>query len=270
MVKFGEIAIKIARVTATPLYIELDIYILDINRTNGLSIVFVEVETDEGHSGHGITAITDDDVVATAINNLAGPTIIGEDPMANERIWEKLYWQLSPRGQTGYAGHAIAAIDVSLWDIKGKVLGQPRRLLGGARSSVPLYATFGFSFFDREQIGEAAKLWRRNGFDKLKMTVGMKALERRDDEKCSLMEAIREDRIRVRKVRDAVGADAELFIDANCSLDQHHAVKLANWVEEYDISFFEEPVTHNNVAQMSEMRTRTKVPVAAGQTETLA
>jgi L-alanine-DL-glutamate epimerase-like enolase superfamily enzyme len=84
------------------------------------------------------------------------------------------------------------------------------------------------------------------------------------------MEAIREDRIRVRKVRDAVGADAELFIDANSSLDQHHAVKLANWVEEYDISFFEEPVTHNNVAQMSEMRTRTKVPVAAGQTETLA
>ncbi|MGB0555256.1 MAG: enolase C-terminal domain-like protein, partial [Alphaproteobacteria bacterium] len=56
----------------------------------------------------------------------------------------------------------------------------------------------------------------------------------------------------------------------NCSLDQYHAVKLANWVEEYDISFFEEPITHNNVAQMAEMRTRTKVPVAAGQTETLA
>jgi len=151
------------------------------------------------------------------------------------------------------------------------VLGQPIwRLLGGARSTVPLYATFGFGFFDREQIGEAAKLWRQNGFDKLKMTVGMNALKRRDDEKRSLMEAIREDRIRVRNVRDAAGEDAELFIDANCSLDQYHAVKLANWVEEYDISFFEEPITHNNVAQMAEMRTRTKVPVAAGQTETLA
>ena len=180
---FGEIAMKIARVTATPLYIELNIDILDVNKTNGLSVVFVEVETDEGHIGHGITAITDEDVVATAINNLAGPTIIGEDPMANERIWEKLYWQLSPRGQTGYAGHAIVAIDVALWDIKGKVLGQPIwRLLDGARSTVPLYATFGFGFFDREQIGEAAKLWRQNGFDKLKMTVDMNALKRRDDE----------------------------------------------------------------------------------------
>ncbi|MEC7301360.1 MAG: mandelate racemase/muconate lactonizing enzyme family protein, partial [Pseudomonadota bacterium] len=262
---------KITRVEATPLYIELNIDILDSNKTNGLSVVLVEVETDEGHLGHGITAIMDEDVVASAVNDLAGPTIIGENPMANERIWEKLYWQLTPRGQTGYGGHAIAAIDVALWDIKGKVLGEPVwRLLGGARPSVPLYATFGFGFFDRDQIGEAAKLWRQNGFDRLKMTVGMNALKRRDDERRPLLEAIREDRIRVRNVREAAGEDAELFVDANCSLDQYHAIMLANWIEEYDIAFFEEPITHNNVRQMAEMRTRTKVPVAAGQTETLA
>tara|TARA_B100000676_G_scaffold311647_1_gene382303 strand:- start:3639 stop:4796 length:1158 start_codon:yes stop_codon:yes gene_type:complete len=262
---------KIARVEATPLYIELEIDVLNVNKRNGLSVVLVEVETDEGHLGHGITAIMDEDVVAEAINGLAGPTILGEDPMATERIWEKLYWQLTPRGQTGYGGHAIAAIDVALWDIKGKVLGQPVwQLLGGARSTVPLYATFGFGFFDHEQIGEAAKLWRENGFERLKMTVGMNALKRRDDERRPLMEAIREDRIRVRNVREGAGEDAELFVDANCSLDQYHAIMLANWIEEYDISFFEEPITQNNVHQMAEMRTRTRVPVAAGQTETLA
>ena len=119
-------------------------------------------------------------------------------------------------------------------------------------------------------IGEAAKLWRENGFDRLKMTVGMNALKRRDDERRPLLEAIREDRIRVRNVREAAGEEAELFVDANCSLDQYHAIMLANWIEEYDIAFFEEPITHNNVRQMAEMRTRTKVPVAAGQTETLA
>ena len=58
-----------------------------------------------------------------------------------------------PRGQTGYAAHALAAIDVALWDIKGKALNQPVwRLLGGAHARVPVYATFGFGFFDREQL----------------------------------------------------------------------------------------------------------------------
>ena len=90
-------AMKITRVEATPLYIELNIDILGINKTNGLSLVLVEVETDGGLLGHGITAIMDEDVVASAVNDLAGPTIIGENPMANERIWEKLYWQLTPR-----------------------------------------------------------------------------------------------------------------------------------------------------------------------------
>ena len=95
---FGEIAMKIARVTATPLYIELNIDILDVNKTNGLSVVFVEVETDEGHIGHGITAITDEDVVATVINNLAGPTIIGEDPIGQRaHLGEALLATLAAR-----------------------------------------------------------------------------------------------------------------------------------------------------------------------------
>ncbi|PPR59983.1 MAG: D-galactarolactone cycloisomerase [Alphaproteobacteria bacterium MarineAlpha4_Bin2] len=240
-----------------------------INKRNGLSIILVEVETDEGHLGHGITMSTDENVLAEVIKGLAGPMILGEDAMATERVWEKLYWQLTPRGQTGYGGYAIAAIDVALWDIKGKFLCQPvSRLLGGTRKSVPLYATFGF--FDGDQIGEAAKLWREKWFEWLKMTVGMNALKRRDDEMRPLMQAIREDRIPVRNVREGAGDDAEIFVDANCSLDQYHAITLANWIEEFDISFFEEPITHNNVRQMAEMRTRTKVAVAAGQTETLA
>ena len=70
-----------------------------------------------------------------------------------------------PRGQTGYAAHALAAIDLALWDIKGKALGQPVwQLLGGARARVPVYATFGFGFFDREQLAAAAKLWVAQGF----------------------------------------------------------------------------------------------------------
>jgi L-rhamnonate dehydratase len=59
---------------------------LNVNKTIGLSVILVEIETNEGHIVHGITVITDEEVVSIAINNLAGPTIIGENPMANERI----------------------------------------------------------------------------------------------------------------------------------------------------------------------------------------
>ena len=134
-----------------------------------------------GLIGHGFTAITEEDVIAQIVNGVAGPAIIGDDAMAHEAIWEKLYWKTMPRGQTGYAAHAVAAIDLALWDIKGKALGQPVwRLLGGARNRVPVYATFGFGFFDREQLAAAAKLWVAQGFNRLKMTVGNEALRRRD------------------------------------------------------------------------------------------
>ena len=182
----------------------------------------VEVETDTGLIGHGFTAITEEDVIAQIVNGVAGPAIIGDDAMAHEAIWEKLYWKTMPRGQTGYAAHAVAAIDLALWDIKGKALGQPVwRLLGGARARVPVYATFGFGFFDREQLAAAAKLWVAQGFKRLKMTVGNEALRPR--RAAPLHDVIREDAARVRAVREAVGPEVELFVDANCNLDLYHA-----------------------------------------------
>ena len=259
---------KITRVTATPLNVPLKIDVVGVNRTSSLSACLVEIETDEGLIGHGFTSITEEDVIARIIEGVAGPAIIGDDPMAHEAVWDKLYWTLMPRGQTGYAAHAVAALDVALWDLKGKALQQPVwRLLGGARRRVPVYATFGFGFFDREQLAAAAKLWIAQGFRRLKMTVGMEALRNRD--RRSMMEAIREDAARIRAVREAAGPDIELFIDANCSLDYDHASKLCDMIAPYDISFFEEPLTQNDVLQMAELRRRTGMALACGQNEGL-
>jgi L-rhamnonate dehydratase len=260
--------VKIARVTATPLNVPLKIDVVGVNRTSSLSACLVEIETDAGLIGHGFTAITEEDVVARIIEGVAGPAIIGEDPMAHEAVWDKLYWTLMPRGQTGYAAHAVAALDVALWDLKGKALGQPLwRLLGGARRRVPVYATFGFGFFDREQLAAAAKLWIAQGFRRLKMTVGMEALRNRDQR--SMMEAIRDDAARIRAVREAAGPEIELFIDANCSLDYYHASKLCDMIAPYNISFFEEPLTQNDALQMAELRRRTGMALACGQNEGL-
>ena len=114
---------KIARVTATPLNVPLEIAVLGLERLISLSACLVEVETDSGIIGHGFTGITEEDVIAQVIRGVAGPAIIGDDPLAHEFVWDKLYWTLMPRGQTGYAAHALAAIDLALWDIKGKALG---------------------------------------------------------------------------------------------------------------------------------------------------
>ncbi len=261
---------KITKVKATPIHVPIEVKVLGLNKKTSLSLCLVEIETDSGHTGCGMTAITEEEVIATVVNQVAAPSLLGEDPMAHEKIWDKLYWLLSPRGQTGYALHAIAAIDIALWDIKGKVLGQPVwRLLGGARNRVPVYATFGFPVFDREQLGEAAKLWVSQGHKRLKMTVGDGALKKRDQPR-PLAEVIKEDVERVRTVREAVGDTIKLSVDGNCNLDPLHAVKLARMLEPYDIYFFEEPITQNDALQMADMRRRTSIPLACGQNEGLA
>jgi L-rhamnonate dehydratase len=259
---------KIARVSATPLNVPLTIDVLGLNRRASLSACLAEVETDDGLIGHGFTAITEEDVIARIIEGIAGPAILGDDPMAHEAIWDKLYWTLMPRGQTGYAAHAVAALDVALWDLKGKALQQPIwRLLGGARQRVPVYATFGFGFFERTQLAEAARLWVSQGFKRLKMTVGMEALRKRDQR--AMMDVIREDEARIRTVREAVGSEIELFVDANCSLDYDHAAKLCAMVTPHRIAFFEEPLTQNDVRQMAALRRQTGMALACGQNEGL-
>jgi len=246
----------------------MKIALVGAERQTAMSACLVEIETDTGIVGHGFSAITDEDVVTRVVEAIAGPAILGEDPLAHERVWDKLYWEMMPRGQTGYAAHALAAVDVALWDIKGKALGQPVwRLLGGARGRVPVYVTFGFDFFDRDQLAEAAKLWVSRGFTRLKMTVGHNGLRRRNER--PLMDLIREDEARVRSVRDAVGHEIEIFVDANCSLDLYHAQKLAEMIKPYRISFFEEPLTQNDAAQMAVLRRQVGIPLACGQNEGL-
>jgi L-alanine-DL-glutamate epimerase-like enolase superfamily enzyme len=235
-----------------------------------LSVVISKVETDDGLVGHGITAITEEEVVGAAIEEICAGFLIGEDPLAHEKLWERLYWILSPRGQTGYAAHAIAAIDTALWDIKGKYFKQPVwRLLGAARKKVPVYTTFGFGAYNREELAAAAKWWVEKGHRRLKMVVGHHALQRRDEPRL-IEDVIAEDLRRVRAVRDAVGGEVDVHVDANCSLDEFHATRLAKGLQELDISFFEEPVKENDIPSLLGLKAKTSLPIAAGQNEGLA
>jgi L-rhamnonate dehydratase len=263
-------AATIRRVAATPLDVPVVLDAAGIEKKTSLSVCLVEVEDASGRIGHGMTAITEEEVVAAAVNEVAAHALAGEDALAHERLWEKLYWLLSPRGQTGYASHAIAAIDVALWDLKGKALGMPVwRLLGAARAKVPVYTTFGFGSYTRDELAAAARWWVARGHRHLKMVVGQHALQRRDEPR-PVEEVIAEDVRRVRAVREAVGEDVDLHVDANCSLDAFHAGRLARALEEFDVSFFEEPVKENDIPALLALRRATRLPIAAGQNEGLA
>jgi L-alanine-DL-glutamate epimerase-like enolase superfamily enzyme len=260
---------KISRVSATPLNVPIVLDAAGIEKKTSLSVCLVEVEAEDGLVGHGFTAITEEEVVASVVNEILGHQLKGDDALAHERLWEKMYWLLSPRGQTGYASHAIAALDVALWDLKGKALGQPIwRLLGAARKKVPIYTTFGFGAYNRDELAAAAKWWVGRGYRRLKMVVGHHGLQRRDEPR-PIEAVIAEDVRRVRAVREAV-PEAELHVDANCSLDSFHALQLARSLEEYDLAFFEEPVKENDIGALGELKRQTRIPLAAGQNEGLA
>jgi L-alanine-DL-glutamate epimerase-like enolase superfamily enzyme len=261
---------KIASVRATPLHLPVTVGTGGKSKTTSLSLCLVDVETDDGRIGTGMTAITEEEVIGSIVNDIASHALVGMDPMRHEQVWDKLSWLLTPRGQSGYASHAIAAIDLALWDLKGQVLGQPCwKLLGGARNTVPVYATFGFAFFDRDELAAAARSWVERGFRRLKMTVGHHALQRRDEPR-PLAEVIAEDVRRIRAVREAVGPDVQIFIDANCSLDYFHALSLTQRIEDCGIAFFEEPVAQNDIPNLAKLRAKTRIPLAAGQNEGLA
>ena len=260
---------KITRVTASNLIFSARAVAGGLGGESAETTCFVEVETDDGLIGYGLTGITQAEVATECINRVAGPAIIGHNPLDHEAIGHMMYWAASPWGQTGYASHAIAAIDIALWDIKGKAARQPVwRLLGGARRRMPVYITFGGERLDVDGLAAVAKDIVARGYSRLKMRVGRPGLARRTTQP-AMDGIVATDIQRIRAVREAVGADVSLALDAGNRLDYPSALRLAMEAEPYTIAFFEEPIIQNDVALLAQLRRHTCVPIAAGQNEGL-
>lgn len=220
-------------------------------------VVLTTVETDEGVLGCGETGYLNPEATADFIEREVAEEITGMNPLETERIWDKLYRNLNPRAQTGVWSTAVSAVDIALWDVKGKHYGEPVwRLLGGARSEVPAYVTFGFPEYDIEQLRTLAEDLVADGNTRLKMVVGG------SEDSTPLSDAER-----VRAVREVAGDDVELMIDANYKYSVEEALELCNRIEDQHISWFEEPVYGNDVDLLSSLRERTRIPIAAGQNE---
>ncbi len=168
------------------------------------------------------------------------------DPMSPESAWSVMIAKVRNLGRRGVAAMAISAVDAALWDLKCKLLGVPLvTLLGAVRETVPLYNSGGFTSMTIEELRNAFTGWSR-----VKMKVG------RD---------WRADRERVSAVREAIGPGAELFVDANGAYSRKRALWQAEVFAEDGVTWFEEPVSSDDLDGLRFIRERTPIEIAAGE-----
>ena len=216
----------------------------------------VEIETDSGLIGWG-DGYGPPFALATVIDRYYAPRLIGRSPLAGDAIWEELYNALRDHGQRGVPIQALSALDIALWDLRGKALGQPVHVLMGGpiRESMRAYAT---GLYRRsENPGESRALLQAEaegyvdaGFTAMKTKVGF---------------GFRDDIGLVEMLRDTIGPDIELFVDANHGCDLMQAKKFALAMEPLDIGWFEEPVEPEDLDGYAELRRTTSIPIAGGE-----
>lgn len=215
-----------------------------------------EVETDDGITGCGVTGAFLPWSLVAAIEEEIFPVIKDMDPRDTEAIHHAVWWKVNPRAYTGVVSNALSAIDIACWDIHGKATGRTvAQLMGGHQDWAGTYITFGYPFFDIDQLIEYAKKFISEGHTRLKMVVA--------NDKGGW----REDARRIRAVREAVGPDIDLMIDANYRFQPLDALMLCRAIEDCNLTWFEEPLHQNDARAMADLRRRTRVPIAAGQME---
>ena len=197
-------------------------------------------------------------VIQAGIDYLS-PLVIGQDPLQVEAIWSRMYRQSLDYARRGVLVAAISALDIALWDLRGKLLNQPVSvLLGGRRRErVKVYATgMYFTAGDDlpQKLAAEAQTYVAQGYQALKMKVGL---------------GVRQDLRHVRAVRLAIGDAIDLMVDANHAYSRSEAFALARQIEPLDIRFFEEPLSPEDYEGYRELRQRTSIPIAGGECEYL-
>ena len=222
-----------------------------------LRSVFLEVETDEGITGLAGPVAQD---VAFVIDRQFSRLLIGEDPTASERLWDKMY-RYAVHGRKGVAMMAISAVDCALWDLRGRWLNLPvHRLLGGpVRETLPAYASaLGYSL-EPDKVRAQATRFMEEGYTATKWfprgapTDGRAGVARNIE--------------LARTLREAIGPDNDFMLDAWMSWDTPYTVMMADVLEEFRPRWLEEPTMPDMVEACAQARSRSRVPIATGEHE---
>ncbi|MBV7337055.1 mandelate racemase/muconate lactonizing protein [Chloroflexi bacterium TSY] len=230
------------------------------NSSNGvLQIVayFVRIETDDGV--YGIGGPFDHDQ-AYIISRQLAPILVDHDPLAIERLWDRMY-RFMVHGRKGLVMQAMSAVDCALWDLKGRHFNATVcHLLGGpTRTEIPAYASaLGYSL-DPELVMERAQMFVEQGYGATKWFF-------RDgptDGKAGIERNMR----LVRTLREAVGPDVDIMLDCWMSWDVPYTIQMAARMEEYAPRWLEEPVLPDKIDQYAEIRRNVQIPISGGEHE---
>jgi D-arabinonate dehydratase len=212
--------------------------------------LLVEICTDEGISGIGFGNARHAPVAQIVRKNLA-PLLLGHDPLLSEVLWERMYYSNLPIGQRGIFMRALSAVDIALWDIKGKAAGMPVwQLLGGFRDRIPAlvaggYPGKGLDALQREVAGYATR-----GFRMVKIAA----------------ENLDQDTARLEAAREAAGGETRLMYDVHWSWRDLAQVlpRVRQW-EALDLAWIEDPFPGELSGLTARLRARTSIPLALGE-----
>ena len=216
---------------------------------------FVKITTADGIVGWGeALAPVAPEVVCTIIEQLLAPVLIGRDPLAGNVLWNVMYDLMRERGYYGgFMLDAISACDTALWDLRGKLLNQPvYKLLGGAyRERVPCYVS-GLPRPTAEERAALALEFVEEGFNAFKLAAG---------------HGVRADAASVHSLRDALGDEATLLLDAHWVYSLDEAVQLGQALTDLGVGFFEAPINPEDIESHAQLAAAAAVPIAHGETE---
>ena len=217
----------------------------------------IQIETDEGVTGLGFGggAVGRPGQVTSALVEHFKQALEGEDPFNYRRIWENM-WLPKIVGRRGMATHVISTIDIALWDLMGKALGKSvHKLLGGFVDRIPTYIAGGY-YEEGKGLRELAQEMEENlelGARAIKMKIGGVPIP--------------EDVERVRVVREVIGPEIKLLVDANNAYVAYEAVEVARKIEPFDVFWFEEPVAPDDYRGHAQVARSTTIPIATGENE---
>jgi L-alanine-DL-glutamate epimerase-like enolase superfamily enzyme len=223
------------------------------------SWLIVEVRTDTGLVGVGEAALAPR-ISKQVIDLYLTPLLIGANPFDTEYLWQSMYRKTIAFGRKGIVMVAISAVDVAIWDLIGKALGQPLfRLLGGkTKSKIPVYASRLYSQ-PLEQLAEEAQAYKDQGFRAMKLRFGWGPV----DGAAGMQRNVE----LVRTVREIIGWDIDLMADAYMGWTLDYALRMIPLLERYNLRWLEEPVIPDDIAGYAALRAMRRIPIAGGEHE---
>ena len=214
------------------------------------------LRTDEGIEGIGYAGFVPSCVLKglhETLNGLA-ELAVGDDPFASEAIGKKLLELAGAGAPAGLITRAAAAIDVALWDIRGKALGKPvYQLLGGFRDRVPVYESgYLWRSYDLKMLAEWGAKLVEQGFRAMKLRMGAEDSPAKEVE-------------RLRVLRDAVGPDIDLMVDINQGWDVNQSISIGRALEQFNLYWLEDPTHHLDYNGLARIAAALDTPLAAGE-----